>query len=225
MPSFLSHLTRIVSARQGLVGAEDQGYFRNCDSPKDQILALTQFLESCRREKSLDLAERLYGAWRQTTASDSLSLLHRVSERVFLRQFTSNCLSVRHRSSNASSPRDNKDTEADQEPSSRRIYGPLTVPRVSNSPARQSRRKARLLLSSQSANPQSSLEGDMASTARSTERTTSKLHERLYQEAALKRHLASQMELFSIYHPLKSCTFRPSIEPLSTRDRGNVHER
>jgi hypothetical protein len=47
----------------------------------------------------------------------------------------------------------------------------------------------------------------------------SKLHERLYQEAALKRDLASQIELFSISHLLKS--FRPKIQSLNVRDRGN----
>lgn len=206
------------------MAAEDEGLFVHCGGAKDLILALTQFLESCRREKSLDLAERMYEAWRKSALEQGISVLQRTWMRVSLRELASILGGISVKAANDLTQRPLSDTERASEPLTTRIYAPLPVPRISNSPPHSSRRRAKELLSSQSAPPQSLTEAEIAS-VRSVDRPGSKLHERLYQEAALKRHLASQMELFSIYHPLKSCTFRPKIEPLNARDRGNVHER
>ena len=224
MPSFLRHLTSIVRPRQGLLAAEDEGQFLHCGRAKDLILALTQFLESCRREKSLDLAERMYEAWRRTALEEGVSALQRTCMRASLRELAAILSESSWKSANELTQRPVPDTDRASEPLTTRIYAPLPVPRITNSPPRSSRRRAKELLSSQSSPPQSLTEAELAS-VRSADRPASKLHERLYQEAALKRHLASQMELFSIYHPLKSCTFRPKIDPLNARDRGNVHER
>jgi hypothetical protein len=165
----------------------------------------------------------MYEAWRRTGLEEGISVLERTEMKANLRKFVGNLKESSLRSSDDFTQRQLPDTERASEPMTTRIYAPLPVPRVSNSPPHSSRRRAKELLSSQSAPPQSLADAETSS-VRSVDRG-SKLHERLYQEAALKRHLASQMELFSIYHPLKSCTFRPKIEPLNARNRGNVHER
>lgn len=220
MPSFLSHLVHIVTNTQGLL-EYDEELMRTRYDLKHQLLTLAQFFEGLRKEDSLDIAERIFQAWRNNAIRDSLSQFHCVAEKLQARRLSAAFWSLR----TARATRTEGEESVEQVETSR-VQAPLQVPRVADDPYRLSIRKAKKLLSTYSANPQSL--GDIEpATARSSQRDHSPadIHERLYQEAALKRHLNSQFEQFSAAAPLKSCTFCPNIDVFPVRHRGNVHER
>lgn len=147
MPSFLSHLVQIVPFTQGLFTYDEEA-FTYSTNLKDQIVTLTQYFEGLRKEHSLELAERIFQAWKANSVKESLTRLSRVAAEVRLRRVGSALWRMR-----AGALREH--SKENEKLSSSRVQAPLEVPRVINDPYLLSIHKAKKLLAGYSANPQS----------------------------------------------------------------------